>query len=59
LGNGYVNLSLDRGPEWLRGLYGSADKYERIERVKTAWDPRNLLRHNKNIAPARVAESLR
>lgn len=51
--NGYVNLSTDRGPEWLAGLYGSADKYRRLVAAKTKWDPNNLLRHNKNILPER------
>lgn len=49
--NGYVNLTTDRGPEWLAGLYGSAEKYRRIVAAKTRWDPDNLLRHNKNVKP--------
>jgi FAD/FMN-containing dehydrogenase len=51
--NGYVNLSTDRGPEWLRGLYGSAHKYRRLLEAKLQWDPGNLLRFNKNFEPAR------
>jgi len=50
--NGYVNLTTDRGPEWLRGLYGSAAKFQRLIEAKTKWDPQNLLRFNKNIKPA-------
>ncbi|KHN96121.1 FAD linked oxidase-like protein [Metarhizium album ARSEF 1941] len=53
LSNGYVNLSVDRGPEWLRNLYGSPDKWARICALKTKFDPHNRLRHNKNIARAR------
>jgi FAD/FMN-containing dehydrogenase len=50
--NGYVNLTTDRGPAWLRGLYGSERKFERLVAAKTAWDPGNLLRFNKNFEPA-------
>jgi FAD/FMN-containing dehydrogenase len=49
--NGYVNLTTDRGPEWLRGLYGGAEKYRRLVAAKQQWDPQNLLRFNKNIKP--------
>ena len=49
--NGYVNLTTDRGPEWLRGLYGSAEKYQRLVDMKRKWDSQNLLRFNKNIKP--------
>jgi len=52
--NGYVNLTTDRGPEWLRGLYGSPEKFQRLIDAKTKWDPQNLLRFNKNIKPASV-----
>jgi hypothetical protein len=55
LSNGYVNLSTDRGAEWLRNLYGSSEKWERICALKAAWDPNNLLAHNKNVARARAA----
>ena len=53
--NGYVNLTTDRGPAWLRGLYGSQRKFDRLVEAKTAWDPGNLLRFNKNFEPARRA----
>lgn len=49
--NGYVNLTADQGPEWLRGLYGPPAKYERLLAAKKAWDPHNLLRFNKNFKP--------
>jgi FAD/FMN-containing dehydrogenase len=48
----YVNLSADRGPEWLRGIYGSPEKWDRIVALKREWDPDNLLSHNKNVARA-------
>jgi FAD/FMN-containing dehydrogenase len=49
--NGYVNLTCDLGPEWLKGLYGSAGKYQRLLDAKKKWDPSNLLRFNKNFRP--------
>jgi FAD/FMN-containing dehydrogenase len=49
--NGYVNLTANQGPEWLTGLYGSAEKFQRLIDAKTKWDPQNLLRFNKNILP--------
>ena len=47
----YVNLSTDMGPEWRRGVWGGPEKYARLVRAKTDWDPQNLLRFNKNIEP--------
>jgi len=49
--NGYVNLTMDLGPEWLKGLYGPARKYQRLLEAKKRWDPQNLLRFNKNFKP--------
>jgi len=49
--NGYVNLTCDLGPDWLKGLYGAASKYRRLVEAKTKWDPQNLLRFNKNFKP--------
>ncbi|MFD7437324.1 FAD-binding oxidoreductase [Streptomyces sp. NPDC059861] len=51
LTNGYANLTDDLGEEWRRGLHGGAAKHRRLRSVKAAWDPHNLLRFNKNIAP--------
>jgi FAD binding domain/Berberine and berberine like len=53
--NGYVNLTQDLGPEWLKGLYGSAKKYRRLVEAKTKWDPQNLLRFNKNFKPDSIS----
>ncbi|WP_405539345.1 FAD-binding oxidoreductase [Streptomyces sp. NBC_00075] len=50
--NTYINLTRDQGPEWRRKVWGSAEKYDRLVRAKNTWDPHNLLRFNKNIAPA-------
>ena len=49
--NGYVNLTMDLGPEWLKGLYGPPRKYQRLLDAKKQWDPHNLLRFNKNFKP--------
>jgi hypothetical protein len=54
LTNGYVNLSTDRGAEWLRGLYGSPEKWARICALKAEWDPENRLAHNKNVTRAQL-----
>ncbi|MDX2707576.1 FAD-binding oxidoreductase [Streptomyces sp. PA03-6a] len=51
LTNGYANLSDDLGEQWRRGVHGSEAKHRRLRAVKAAWDPHNLLRFNKNIAP--------
>ncbi|MFD8079436.1 FAD-binding oxidoreductase [Streptomyces sp. NPDC059718] len=51
LTNGYANLSDDLGEQWRRGVHGSEAKHRRLRAVKAAWDPYNLLRFNKNIAP--------
>ncbi|MEU4097851.1 FAD-binding oxidoreductase [Streptomyces sp. NPDC026673] len=51
LTNGYANLTDDLGEEWRRGVHGSEAKHRRLRSVKAAWDPHNLLRFNKNIAP--------
>lgn len=48
LGNGYVNLTTDCGPEWLSRLYGKPEKFERLLTAKKKWDPQNLFRFNKN-----------
>ncbi|MBS1677446.1 MAG: FAD-binding oxidoreductase [Actinobacteria bacterium] len=50
--SGYVNLTADRGPEWLRQVYGGAEKWERIVALKRKWDPENRLAHNKNVLRA-------
>lgn len=50
--NAYINLTADRGPQWLRGAYGSPEKWERIVSLKRKWDPDNRLSHNKNVIRA-------
>ncbi|MBR0754352.1 FAD-binding oxidoreductase [Bradyrhizobium jicamae] len=53
--NCYVNLSTDRGPEWIREIYGSEEKFQRLLSAKAKWDPHNILRFNKNFAIERRA----
>jgi FAD/FMN-containing dehydrogenase len=49
-GGTYINfLTEDEGDERTHAAYGT--NYERLIGVKTKWDPRNLFRTNKNIAP--------
>ncbi len=49
-GGTYVNfLTEDEGDERIRAAYGS--HYARLIEIKARWDPDNLLRTNKNIAP--------
>jgi FAD/FMN-containing dehydrogenase len=49
-GGTYINFQTDdEGEERTRAAYGT--NYERLIEVKTKWDPRNLFRTNKNIAP--------
>jgi FAD/FMN-containing dehydrogenase len=49
-GGTYVNfLTEEEGDERIRAAYG--DNYRRLVDVKTKWDPDNLFRANKNIAP--------
>jgi len=49
-GGTYVNfLTEEEGDARIHDAYGS--NYDRLIDVKTAWDPRNLFRMNKNILP--------
>jgi FAD/FMN-containing dehydrogenase len=50
-GGTYINFQTeDEGDERIRAAYG--DNYDRLVKVKTAWDPHNLFCVNKNIVPA-------
>ncbi|MEH0415954.1 BBE domain-containing protein [Streptomyces sp. B21-083] len=47
-------MSTDNGADWRRGVWGSPERYARLERAKADWDPQNLLRFNKNIEPVKA-----
>ncbi len=49
-GGAYINFQTeDEGDERIRAAYGK--NYERLVEVKTAWDPDNVFRMNKNVPP--------
>jgi FAD/FMN-containing dehydrogenase len=50
LGRTYVNFLGDEGSDRVRAAYG-AEKYARLQRLKRAYDPENLLRGNQNVVP--------
>lgn len=47
----YVNAMTECEQDRVRAAYGSA-KYERLARIKAAYDPRNLFHRNATITPA-------
>ena len=49
-GGAYVNMMMDEGPDRVRASY--RDNYDRLARIKAAYDPLNLFRSNQNIPPA-------
>ena len=49
-GGAYVNMMMDEGRERVRASYRG--NYERLARVKAAYDPENTFRVNQNIEPA-------
>ncbi|HEY2806959.1 MAG TPA: FAD-binding oxidoreductase [Gemmatimonadales bacterium] len=52
-GGTYINfLTEEEGDERVRAAYGA--NHARLADVKTTWDPANLFRANKNIAPTKV-----
>jgi FAD/FMN-containing dehydrogenase len=58
-GQAYLNFpgQLEEGEELLRASYGA--NYQRLEAVKTIYDPTNLFRVNHNIVPRHEARTLR
>jgi hypothetical protein len=49
-GGAYVNFMMEEGQERVQATYGP--NYERLTRVKAAYDPDNVFRVNQNILPA-------
>jgi hypothetical protein len=47
----YVNLNAEFAGDSLRDTYGAA-KFDRLRKIKTQYDPTNVVRHNANIPPA-------
>lgn len=49
-GASYVNFLMEEGHDRIKATYGS--NYERLQKVKTKYDPDNFFRVNQNINPA-------
>jgi hypothetical protein len=49
-GGGYMNFMMDEGNAGVRAAYGG--NYDRLARIKAAYDPGNFFRINQNVAPA-------
>jgi FAD/FMN-containing dehydrogenase len=49
-GGAYVNFMMEEGQARVKATYGG--NYERLARVKAAYDPDNVFRVNQNILPA-------
>ena len=49
-GGGYMNFMMDEGNAGVRAAYGG--NYDRLARIKAAYDPGNFFRINQNVTPA-------
>jgi FAD/FMN-containing dehydrogenase len=50
-GQVYLNFIGDEGATRVESAYGS-ERFARLRKIKRAWDPGNVFRHNQNIPPA-------
>jgi FAD/FMN-containing dehydrogenase len=50
-GRAYLNFIGDEGLHRIESSFG-AEKYARLQEIKSTWDPNNLFSHNQNIKPA-------
>lgn len=48
-GGGYSNFMMEEGQDRVKAAYG--DQYERLARIKSKYDPKNLFHINQNIKP--------
>jgi FAD/FMN-containing dehydrogenase len=55
MGGAYVNFMMDEGQERVRATY--RDNYDRLARIKAAYDSDNVFHLNQNIQPARAQRS--
>jgi FAD/FMN-containing dehydrogenase len=54
-GGGYVNyMQADEPTERVRAAFG-AEAFDRLQALKTRYDPRNVLRRNQNVPPLQAA----
>lgn len=49
-GGAYVNFMMDEGQDRVKASY--RDNYDRLVKIKTKYDPKNLFRVNQNIKPS-------
>lgn len=47
LGGSYINFMMEEGPDRIKASYG--DNYERLQRIKSKYDPDNFFHINQNI----------
>jgi FAD/FMN-containing dehydrogenase len=50
VGGSYINFMMDEGTDRIEASYG--DNYERLQEIKTRYDPENFFRVNQNVEPA-------
>jgi FAD/FMN-containing dehydrogenase len=48
-GGAYINFMMDEGEDRVKASYG--DNYDRLVKIKSKYDPKNLFKVNQNIKP--------